>query len=161
MSGEILTQGTEVWVLDTTQSPPALLKLANATGFPEYGPESSDIDATNLDSTAMEWLTGLPDNGEVTPTMNLADNASHRWLFANQGTGQRYSFFIGFSDGTSDPTTDGTTITPPTGRTCDIFQASVKTFRNSVEGNDIVRATCSLRISGAISRTWKSLNPTP
>lgn len=159
MSGEILTQGTELFVLDTTVSPPALLKLTNATGFPEYGPESSDIDATNLDSVAMEWLTGLPDNGEVAPTMNLADVAAHRWLWDNQGTGARFWFFIGFSDGTTDPTTDGSTITPPTGRSCDIFQASVKTFRNSAEGNDILRATCVLRISGAITRQWKSLNP--
>lgn len=159
MSGEILTQGTEIWVLDTTQSPPALLKLTNATGFPEYGPESSDIDATNLDSTAMEWLTGIPDNGEIAPTMNLADVQSHRFLWANQGTGTRFWFLIGFSDGTVDPTTDGSTITPPAGRTCDLFQASVKTFRNSVESNDILRASCVLRISGAITRQWKSLAP--
>ncbi|MCB1567825.1 MAG: hypothetical protein KDI69_03270 [Xanthomonadales bacterium] len=157
MSGEILTQGTELWVLDTTASPDALLKLSNATGLGEFGPMSDDIEVTNLDSTAKEFLTGLPDNGEVSLPINYADIASHRWLEDNQGTGVRYYFCIGFSDGSADPTIgSGPVITAPASRTSRIFQATVKSFKENVDGNSVVKATVTLRISGAIERTRAS-----
>lgn len=157
MSGEILTQGTELWVLDTTASPDALLKISNATGFNDFGEMADDIEVTNLDSTAKEYVTGLADNGEVSMTLNMADVASHRWLKENVGTGTRFYWCIGYSDGSADPTIgSGPTITAPSSRTSDIFQASVKSFRVSVSGNEVVRATITLRISGAITRAWAS-----
>lgn len=157
MSGEILTQGTELWVLDTTASPDALLKIANATGFNDFGEQADDIEVTNLDSTAKEFVTGLPDNGELTLPINVADVASHRWLKANVGTGQRFQFCIGYSDGTADPTIgSGPVITAPASRTSDIFEASVKSFRKSASGNEVVRGTVTLRISGAITTEWAS-----
>lgn len=158
MSGEMKTQGTQLWVLDTTQSPPALLKIGNASQYGDFGPQGSDIDVTNLESTAMEKLSGLPDNGDVTLNINFADITSHRWLYSNVN-GERFQFLVGYSDGTGAPTTDGTTITPPTGRTVDQFLASVKSMRNTVNTNDAVRSTVALVVSGAIARTWKSQNP--
>lgn len=157
MSGEILTQGTELWVLDTTASPDALLKIANALGFGEFGEMADDIEVTNLDSTAKEYVTGLPDNGELTLNLNIADIASHRWLKDNVGTGTRFEFCIGYSDGSTDPTIgSGPAITAPSSRTADIFTASVKSFRKTVDGNNVVRGTATLRVSGAIATTWKS-----
>jgi hypothetical protein len=157
MSNEIKTQGTEIWVLDTTQSPGVLLKLANITNFGDFGPQSDDIDSTNFDSTAKEKLSGLPDNGDATLQLNVADLESHRWLWDNNGNSERFYFCVGYADATTDPTAPGgSAIVAPTARTADIFYASVKSFRQTVGMNDILRATAALSISGAITRTWKS-----
>lgn len=157
MSGEIRTQGTEIWVLDTTQSPGALIKLANISGYGDFGPQADDIITTNLDSTAVEKLAGLVDNGDATLQLNVADLESHRWLYDNCGNGERYYFCIGYSDGTADPTAPGgSEIVAPASRTSDIFYASVKSFRQSVNTNDVLRATAALSISGAITKAWKS-----
>ena len=159
MSGEIKTQGSQIWVLDTTQSPPALLKIGNVSQYGDFGPQGNDIDVTNLESVAMEKLSGLPDNGDVTLNINFADIVSHRWIYDNVG-GDRFRFLIGYSDGTSAPTIGALdTITPPTGRTCDGFLASVKSARKSVNTNDAIRATVALVVSGEIVTTWKSLYP--
>lgn len=159
MSGELKTQGTQIWVLDTTQSPAALLKIGNASQYGDFGPQGNDIDVTNLESVAMEKLSGLPDNGDVTLNINFADILSHRWIYANVN-GDRFQFLIGYSDGTAAPTIGpGDTIVPPAGRTCDAFLASVKSARKSVNTNDAVRATVALVVSGAIDTTWKSQNP--
>jgi len=159
MSGEIKTQGSQIWVLDTTQSPPALLKIGNVSQYGDFGPQGNDIDVTNLESVAMEKLSGLPDNGDVTLNINLADIVSHRWVYDNVN-GDRFRFLIGYSDGTNAPTVGALdTITPPTGRTSDGFLASVKSARKSVNTNDAIRATVALVVSGAITTTWKSENP--
>lgn len=156
MSGEIRTQGSQIWVLDTTQSPPALLKIGNVSQYGDFGPQGSDIDVTNLESTAMEKLAGLVDNGDVTLNINFADIESHRWVYDNVGTGTRFSWIIGYSDGTAAPTSPADVIVPPTSRTSDAFSASVKSARKTVNTNDAIRATVALVISGAITTTWKS-----
>lgn len=156
MSGEIRTQGSQIWVLDTTQSPPALLKIGNVSQYGDFGPQGSDIDTTNLESTAMEKLAGLVDNGDVTLNINFADIESHRWIYNNVGNGTRFDWLIGYSDGTSPPTIVADVLTAPSGRTCDAFLASVKSARKSVGTNDAVRATVALVISGSITSTWKS-----
>lgn len=153
---EIRTQGSEIWILDTTQSPAPLVKIGNVSEYGDFGPQSDDIDTTNLESTAVEKISGLPDNGDATLNINFADNASHQLLWDICGTGERFYFLIGYSDGTADPTTDGTTITPPALRTSDLFLASVKSFRKSVKKNDVIRATVALAISGSVTTTWKS-----
>lgn len=156
MSGEIRTQGSEIWMLDSTQSPAALVKIGNTSEYGDFGPQSDDIDTTNLESVAKEKIAGLPDNGDATLNINFADIASHRLLNDQVGSGERFQFLIGYSDGTADPTTDGSTITAPSGRTSDSFLASVKSFRKSVKTNDVIRAVVALSISGAITTTWKS-----
>lgn len=159
MSGEIRTQGTQIWVLDTTQSPAAVLKIGNVSQYGDFGPQGNDIDVTNLESTAMEKLGGLVDNGDVTLSINFADIESHRWIYDNVGTGERFQWLIGYSDGTSAPTNVSGTLTAPTGRTCDAFLAGVKSARKTVNTNDAIRASVALVISGAITSTFKSDNP--
>lgn len=162
MSDELQTQQTEIWMLDTDESPATLIKIGNVTGLGEFGPQGNDIDTTNLDSTAMEKIAGLGDNGDVTLNINVADQAAHRRLLdaVNSAVKTRYPFAIGYSDGTNDPTAGASdSITIGTGRTFDTFLASVKTFRKSIEINSIVKGTVALVVSGAITTTWKSENP--
>jgi hypothetical protein len=147
MSGEIRTQGTETWVLDTTQSPPALLKIGNVTGYGDFGPQADDIILTNLESVRVEKIAGLPDDGDATLNINLADTAAHRFLSDNVG-GDRFKWYFGYGDATTDPTIVADVLTPPSGRTGDRVTASIKSFRKQVNTNDVLRVTVALAISG-------------
>ena len=65
MSNEMKTQGTELYVLDDTIAAPAALKIGNITNIGELGGTTDDIEVTNLDDVAKQFIQGLPDNGEL------------------------------------------------------------------------------------------------
>ncbi|HJU39954.1 MAG TPA: phage tail tube protein [Tahibacter sp.] len=154
MSGEVRTQGTKVYVLDTLSTVTA---IPNVVDIGEFGPQADDIDITNFDSTAKEYLTGLADNGELTLQLNLdPGDEMHQLLDLNAGKGTKFKFIVCLSDGTAAPTASSGSITAPTGRTSYQFEASVKAFRRAIKTNDANRVNCVLRISGAIATTWKS-----
>lgn len=155
MSGEVRTQLTEVFILDTSTT---IKKILNVADVGEFGPQADDIEVTNLESTAKEFLTGLGDNGEVTLQLNLIPtDLMHQLLAAQAGSGTRYQFAVCLSEGATDPTVLAGAIVPPAAsvRTTFIFTASVKAFRHGIKANDAVRTHCVLRISGAIATTWK------
>lgn len=154
---EVRTQGTEVFMLDSAASPPALVKIGNVASVGDFGPQADDIDVTNLDSTAKEYLVGLPDNGEATLAINMdPQSEAHRLLFGLAGTDQRRYFCVAYSEGATDPTIAAGEIVPPpaANRSSSIFFAAVKSARRSVPTNDVVRVTVALRISGAIEETF-------
>lgn len=154
MSNELRSQGTELFFLDTT-----IKKIPNLADIGEHGPQADDIETTNLDSLAKEFLTGLADNGELPLQLNLDPTSLvHQRLSALAGTGQRLTFCMCLSDGTDPPTvTSGALVIPVvTGRTSFVFSASVKSFRKAFKANDASRVTCALRISGAIAEHWKT-----
>ena len=64
------TQGTEIYLLDDTDTGNEVRKLGNITDLGEFGPVAGDIDVTNLDSTAKEYFSGLVDNGTITIGFN-------------------------------------------------------------------------------------------
>jgi hypothetical protein len=154
MSGEIRTQKTQVYICDTATT---CTPIPNIADLGEFGEQSDDIETTNLDSLAKEYLTGLPDNGELTLQINLnPQNLMHQLLAANAGSGVRFGFCVALSDGTTAPTASGSVITPPlaSARTSFVFTASVKSFRQAYKKNDAARVNVTLRISGAITKTW-------
>ena len=155
MSGELRTQGTEVWVAN---GPTTILKIGNNIGLGDFGKQSNDLITTNLDSVAVEKIPGLPDNGDVTITINLnPDDESHQFLELNAGTANRFQFCVGFSDGTEPPTALASEIVPPDAadRTSQTFLAGIKSFRASVGIDAIVTAVVMLSISGGITTVWK------
>ncbi len=157
MSGEVRTQGTEVYFGDTINSPQALKKIINVMDVGEFGPQADDIDVTNFDSTAKEYLVGLPDNGEASLQVNFKPNdAVHQLLNSWAGTSNRVTFIVCFADGTTAPTFVANAVVAPTNRTSAKFTASVKAFRNAIKKNDAVRTTLTLRISGGITWSYHS-----
>lgn len=157
MSGEVRTQGTKVYILE---APTTVSAIPNVVDIGEFGPQADDIDITSFDSAAKEYLTGLADNGELTLQLNLdPGNAVHRLLDSKAGKGDRYKFMVCLSDGPAVPavpTATGGAFTIPTDRTSYVFEASVKAFRRAIKTNDANRVNCVLRISGAITTTWKT-----
>jgi hypothetical protein len=154
MSGEVRTQGTKVYILE---APTTVSAIPNVVDIGEFGPQADDIDVTNFDSTAKEYLTGLADNGELTLQLNLdPGNAVHQLLDSKAGKGDKFKFIVCLSDGSAAPTATAGVITAPTGRTSYAFEASVKAFRRAIKTNDANRVNCVLRISGAIATVWKA-----
>ena len=59
---ELRTQGTELYMLDPDASAGnEVLKIGNITGYGDFGKQANDITTTNLDSTAVEKISGLPE----------------------------------------------------------------------------------------------------
>jgi hypothetical protein len=152
MSGEARTQKTEIGYLDTT-----FKKIPNVADGGEVGPQADDIDSTNFDSDAMEFLTGLANNGEMTLQINLdPQDAVHQQLADEAGSGNRFPFWVGLSDGTALPTVVSGALVPPlaSARTSYTFLASIKSFREAFKKNDIVRVNVTIKLSGGITRIW-------
>jgi hypothetical protein len=156
MSGELKTQGSELYLLDTSESPERVLKISNLTTVDSLGGSASDIDITNLDSQAREYLVGLQDNGTASFGLNLNPrDDSHQKIFEIAG-GARYRWAIGCSDGTAPPTIaagDPPIFTLPTTRTWFTFEASVQEATRSFTTDDAIRIQGGLRVSGAILMT--------
>jgi hypothetical protein len=156
MSGELKSQGSELFLLDETGSPTTVLKIGNLTSIGALGGSASDIDVTNFDSTDMEYLVGLLDNGAASLGINLdPQNQSHITLDSIKG-GARYSWALGLSDGTADPTDNGAAFVLPTTRTFLTFTASLQQWQYDLQTNDAVRVSASLRVSGSITLTPKT-----
>ena len=157
MSGELKTQGTCLYALDNSGSPEQVLKISNLTNVDSLGGSAGDIDVTNFDSTAKEYLVGLLDNGTASFGMNLdPDSESHQFLFDNAG-GARFKWAVGCSDGTAPPTiTGGDTFVLPSTRTWFTFSASIQEATRAFSVDDAIRIQGSLRVSGDITMTPKA-----
>jgi hypothetical protein len=153
---ELKTQGTELFLLDTYSSPTRVLKIAKLTSVDSLGGAASDIDITNLDSTAREYLVGLQDNGTASFGLNLDPaEESHEVMFAIAG-GDRYSWALGCSDGTADATLNANAFQLATTRSWFTFTASVQEVTRAFAIDDAVRIQGGLRVSGAITFTPKA-----
>lgn len=157
MAGELKTQGTQLYLLDNAVSPAEVVRITNLTTFDGLGGAASDIDITNFDSLAREYLVGLVDNGTSSFGMNLdPQSAVHQRLLAIRG-GDRFAWAIGMSDGTAAPTiAAGDVFTLPTTRSWFTFTASVQEATIAFQTDDAVRVQGSLRVSGAITLTPKA-----
>lgn len=137
MSGEKKTQGT-LLRLAGTGSPITYSNIANVVSISGLGGQKSDIDITNFDSTAKEFLTGLEDPGQVQVEINFAPgNATHDTLWGLKNSGDLRTWRIQMSGASP----------------ADYFQfsATVQQFQINFNTDDVVRATVTLRVSGAIT----------
>ncbi|MCW8960203.1 MAG: phage tail tube protein [Ignavibacteriaceae bacterium] len=144
------TQGTEIYLLDDTNSGNEVLKVGNITDIGEFGPQAGDIDVTNMDSTAMEYFSGLADNGTVTIGFNYDPSNTTQQTLTSLVGGANKRFVIACSEADTDVTYTSTFVIP-TDRTTFDFQASVQGMPKGASVNDVWRGSISLRVSGAIT----------
>lgn len=150
------TQGTHIHFYDTTGTP-GLRKLAAVTAVPSLsGGAASQIETTTLDELqAKTFIAGLSEPGSITlPFQFDPVEVSHKSLYALKGT--NVDFIVSLSDGTNAPTYASNAIVPPTGRTSMRFNAAVLDVSIEAGGNDLVRGSVQLQISGGITVTWKA-----
>ena len=144
------TQGTEIYLLDDTDTGNEVLKFGNITDIGEFGPTAGDIDVTNMDSVAFEFFAGLVDNGTVSVGFNYDPQNLTQQTLTSLAGGANKRFLIACSEAATDPTySAGYTI--PTDRTTFDFNANVQGVPKGASVNDIWRGTISLRVSGGIT----------
>ena len=149
------TQGTEIYILDATNSGSEVEKIGQITGFSGVGGQAGEIDVTDMDSTAREFVAGLKDNGTVSINVNWdPTDASHVTLDSLVG-GANKRFIIGCSEASTDPSYTST-FTIPTDRTTLDFNGSVLSFQKDAETDNVWRGTLTIRVSGAITITAAS-----
>lgn len=139
MSGEVKTQGT-VLNLAGTASPVTYTAIANVMSISGLGGQKSDIDITNFDSTAKEFLVGLEDSGQVQVEINYAPaNTTHTTLWDLKGSGELRTWRIVSPGASPAPYFQ--------------FAATVQQFQINFQTDDVVRATVTLRVSGSITKS--------
>jgi hypothetical protein len=150
---KVKTQGTEIYLLDDTDTGNEVRKVGAITGFSGIGGEAGEIDVTDMDSVAREFLAGLKDNGTVSLNFDYdPQDESQQTLDALQG-GPNKRFLIALSESDTQPTFATSTYTLPTDRTTFDFNAGVRSFQLDASADDAWRGTMNLRVSGDITKT--------
>lgn len=147
------TQGTELYILDDANTGNEVQKIGNITGGSGVGGTAGEITATNLDSTAQEFVVGLKDNGTVSLNLDWdPSDASHVTLDSLVG-GTNKRFFIACSESDTQPTWATSVYTLPTDRTTLDFNGGVLSFQKDFGTDDIWRGSVDIRVSGDITIT--------
>jgi len=119
-----------------TATPATWAKVGNCKTFTGFDGKSDEIEVTDLDSQAKEFIVGLPDFGSFQVGLNWKNNdAGQAKMFALYEAQQVGNF----------------KLVLPNGRTA-TFQAYVIEFPISGGTNQTVQTTVTLRITGLV--TW-------
>lgn len=111
-------------------------KVGEVTNIGAPSGEAADIDTTHLESTAKEYLVGLPDEGNIELSMNaIADDTGHSELIDAKDTQQRRWIKITWSN-------------------ADVWYVKglVKKYTWSAGVDAKIEASTSIRTSGAWTR---------
>lgn len=157
---EVKTQGTELYVLDTTVSPPTVRKIANLVNIDSVGGQAGDIDLTNLDDLRFKrFVSGLIDPGSASIGLNVdPQDGSLEFLNDNAG-GDNFKWAIGTSEDFGNaPGINGSEndFDLDTTRTWFTFEASVKQKQYNFSVDSIIKFASALRLSGDVTLTKKS-----
>lgn len=149
----VKTQGTELFILDSTDTGNEVTKIGRVTGISGIGGQAGDIDTTDLDSLAREFATGLVDNGTVTIDVNYDPADAGQVKINSLNGGPNVRFLIAGSEDATDPTFSAGNFTIPTARTTFDFTGGVTQFSKDLSADDVYRGSITVRVSGAITET--------
>lgn len=134
------SQGCGIYISDLA-SPEVFSEIGQVMSISGPDGSASEIDVTNLGSSAKEFIIGLPDEGSVSLEVSW-DHASatlqHDTLWTARSTQNQQHCQIRLSDSP---------------RTTLDFQCFVTTYSVSLGVDDKVAATIGLRITGAVTIT--------
>lgn len=131
-STAISAQGT---VISISKDGTTYVPISNVKTFSGFDGSSAEIDVTNLDSVAKEFRLGLRDNGQFSLELDrdFADPGQTA-LNAAQTASDEQQFKIKFSN-----------------EKMATFKGYVKKFSLSGGVDQVVKASCDIRISGAVT----------
>jgi hypothetical protein len=156
-TGTVLTQGTELFFLDTvTSSDTDMVKLTCPTGVTGMGGAKSEVETTCLDTVGDQtFVGGLGNPGDISAPFNFVPrDHSHQLLFDLRESGEVLKWIACLSEGTTAPTVaDDQTFIAPSGRSSFRFDAFVKDVAIDISTNSIVKGTLTLKRSGPIDFT--------
>ena len=136
MTSAVLGLGTTLQVGDGA-SPQVYTTIAEVLTMSGPSLTAEDIEVTNFDSTAKEYISGVPDGGSVNFELNWISGTQQKQLRDDVDAGTSRNYMITF------PTSPNTTA---------VFEARCTEFSMSTEPNAQVRASANLKISGSV--TW-------
>lgn len=165
MADDIKTQGTHLYVVDRTVTPPVMMKITCPTGITGVtGGAADTIETTCLDETEDKtFARGLTNPAAVSVPFNFHPrDASHQALFAMKQDGDTHQWMVLLSE-TADPPTlgagPGYLLTAPITRTALEFNAYVSEVNLDLATNEIVRGTMTLQRSGRVIPHWLAVLP--
>lgn len=133
---DIDTTGGSAWTSGGTATPVAWTKVANVKTFSGFDGSSSELDVTNLDSTAKEFEIGLQDPGQFTVEVDEDDtDAGQQALLAAQAASTQKQFKLTF----------------PNAKTA-TFNGYVKKVGTQGGVDAVVKRAIDIRITGSITR---------
>lgn len=147
------TQGTELYILDESATGNEVRKIGQITGFSGVGGTAGEITATNFDSTAQEFVTGLKDNGTISINLDWDPKSTAHQALDGLVGGKNVRFLIACAEATTQPTFATAEYTLPATRTLLDFVAGVLSFQKDAGTDDIWRGSVSIRVSGDITIT--------
>ena len=153
----VKTQGSQVWFRTGGAGTYALVRIPGVSSFTFNTQNGTKIDVTDLDSTAVESLAGLVDNGAFQLNINrLPWDDQIAFLTQAQATVSHY--IIGLSDGTDAPTINATTgvVAYDANRSWLHFEASYVGYSNQTNARDAFRVTATAEITGSITDVERS-----
>ena len=136
MTSAVLGLGTALKVGDAA-SPEVFTTIAEVLTI--SGPQltAEDVEVTNMDSTAKEYISGIADGGSINFELNWIAQTQQTTLRNDVEAGTARNYKVVF------PTSPNTTAS---------FNARCTEFSMTAEPNTQVRATANLKISGSV--TW-------
>lgn len=121
-------------------SPEVFTLIAEVKDIKGPSETAADFEVTSYDSTAKEFLTDLPDNGELTFDMNfIGSDTEQQGLRTDLRAGTTRNFQLVFNDHSTSPTTAS-------------FAAQVTKLENTAPMTNAYAMSCALKISGTV--TW-------
>lgn len=151
---KVRSQGTEVYLLDATNTGNEVRKINQVTAIPTLsdGP-ANEIDVTNLDSVRTETINGLPSGQELTfPLQYDPSDEGHQELLALKGSASEARILVCLSESATQPTySSGYTI--PTDRTVIDITGPLRDFAISADLDDVVTAEVTIRTGSGFSIT--------
>ena len=135
-ANSIKSQGTKLEINTTGTTFVQVKGLKDFSGL--GGGSAAVIDTTDLDSTAKEKQMGLQDEGQVSVNLiYIAADAGQKLLRAARGTGAKLKFRITLSDTTTKFE----------------YEAFVLSFEKSAGVDDVIAASATLEVTGAVTET--------
>ena len=149
----ILSQGTNVYVLDPNDGTPVVLTIECATSFSPGGDPADQIEDTCLEDFERSYKPGLRTPGQASMGLNAdPSNDSHLTLYglSRENPSPVLNFAVGWSDGIDPPTLnvgeDGFEL--PNTRTWFTFQGYIADFPFDFTQNTVVTTEVSIQRSG-------------
>lgn len=138
-STAISAQGSTFAIDTAVSGGPTYTAIANVKSFSGFDGSASEIDVTNLSSSAKEYRIGLEDNGQFTIELDRDfSDAGQTALLAARDSQASKSFKLLLSNGENA-----------------IFTGFVKKFSVAGGVDAVVKGSVDIRISGAV--TWAAV----
>ena len=151
------SQGSELYVLDTTVSPVAVLKISGITNISGIGGTAGKIDTTTLDDLRYKRsMSGLIDSGAASIGVLFDFTNDGQDFLHNNAGGENFQFAVGEALGHGTPPTvngsdDGFEL--DSSRSWLTFEASVSANSIDIAMDDVWKASSALQVSGEIVKT--------